>query len=506
MSELALSADATPVIENDSAGESTGSPRDDSWWGRPGGGREVLTIATPLVVSSLSWTVMTFVDRMMLNNWSGGAMAAAFVGGVLWFAVICLPLGLCSYVGTFVAQYHGSGQPERIGPSVWQGVWATVAVTPLMLAPILFSQAGFQAAGHTPETVALETTYFDILCWGSPAMLASAALSSFWSGRGKTWVVMIVDSVFAGLNLLLDWWWIFGLTATIGGETITLFPAAGIAGAGWATVVSLWLKTFTYTFLMLSPRNRAEFGAGVCGIDRPLLRRVLTFGFPAGVQMLLDVLGFSAFILIVGRIGAVEHEASSLTFSLNHLSFMPVVGFGMAASILVGQHLGENRDRVAARATWTSLQISWAYMALMSMAFIFAPGVFLAGFFQTEGVSGDAAHRAAVASTAVVLMRFIAAYNMLDAMMIVFVSALKGAGDTRFILFASLVMASLLALLTWMAVEVFGFGVYGCWALISLWIASLGTIFFIRFQLGYWRSMRVIERTPIVEAEALSAE
>src|SRR5690606_19018571 len=124
-------------------------------------GREVLTVATPLVISSLSWTVMTFVDRMMLNNWSGAAMAAAFVSGVLWFAVICLPLGLCSYVGTFVAQYHGSGQPERIGPSVWQGIWATVAVTPLMLAPMLFSQAGFQAAGHAPETVAFETTYFN---------------------------------------------------------------------------------------------------------------------------------------------------------------------------------------------------------------------------------------------------------------------------------------------------------------------------------------------------------
>lgn len=497
MSEIALANDIAPAshLPEDS------TPVDSTWWGRPGGGREVLTVAAPLVVSSLSWTIMTFVDRMMLNNWSGAAMAAAFVSGVLWFAVICLPLGLCSYVGTFVAQYHGSGQPERIGPSVWQGIWATVGVTPLMLAPILFSQAGFVRAGHSPETVALETTYFNILCWGSPAMLASAAFASFWSGRGKTWVVMVVDSVFALMNLLLDWWWIFGLTMTFGGETVTVFPAAGIAGAGWATVVSLWFKTFVYAFLMLTPSNRAVFGSADWRFDVPLLRRVLWFGVPAGVQMLLDVLGFSAFILIVAQIGPVENEASSLTFSLNHLSFMPVVGFGMAASILVGQHLGENRDRAAACATWTSLQISWAYMALMSLAFIFAPGIFLAGFFQSEGITGDAAHRAAVASTAVVLMRFIAAYNMLDAMMIVFVSALKGAGDTRFILFASLVMASLLALLTWLAVEVFGFGVYGCWALISMWIAGLATIFLIRFQLGYWRSMRVIERTPVVEGE-----
>src|SRR3954464_14308802 len=94
-----------------------------SWWTRPAGGREVLRVAAPLVVSSLSWTMLTFIDRMMLNHVSGSAMAGAFSASVAWFAVAALPIGVCTYANTFVAQYDGSRQPQRIGRVIWQAVW-----------------------------------------------------------------------------------------------------------------------------------------------------------------------------------------------------------------------------------------------------------------------------------------------------------------------------------------------------------------------------------------------
>src|SRR4051794_41226706 len=87
----------------------------DTWWSRPGGGREVLCVSAPLVVSALSWTIMTFIDRVMLNWLSGAAMAAAFISSAAWFAMPSLPLGVCSYTNTFIAQYDGAGQPQRVG-------------------------------------------------------------------------------------------------------------------------------------------------------------------------------------------------------------------------------------------------------------------------------------------------------------------------------------------------------------------------------------------------------
>ena len=110
----------------------------DSWWRRPAGGREVLVVALPLVVSSLSWTVMTFIDRMFLSSISEAAMSASFTGSVVWFALICFPMGICSYTNTFVSQYFGDEQPERIGPSMWQGVWTAAWFAPLVLGCIPF--------------------------------------------------------------------------------------------------------------------------------------------------------------------------------------------------------------------------------------------------------------------------------------------------------------------------------------------------------------------------------
>ncbi len=466
--------------------ESTTHDADSSgWWERPAGGREVCSVALPLVVSSLSWTVMTFVDRVLLKWESGDAMSAAFAAGTVWFSAICLPLGIAMYTNTFVSQYYGAERYERIGVAVWQGVWLSLIAAPLMLMAIPIAPSIFNLADHTSNIQRLEVTYFQILLWGAPAMIVAQALASFYSGRGKTKVVMVVDTIVALVNLALDWVLIFGKFG---------FPAMGIAGAGWATVIALWLKAAIYVALLMQRHNREQFGT-LRGMrwDSALFGRLVYFGGPSGMQLVLDVMGFTVFILLVGRLGTTEAEATTMAFSISTLAFMPVWGMSMAASILVGQHLGEDRDDLAARATWTSLQVALAYMASISLLYLVVPDLFLASFFAGDR---SAETRAAVHHVAVTLLRFVAAYNLLDATLMVFSSAIKGAGDTQFVLWVSLVMATTMSVLSWVAVERLEVGIYGCWALITAWVWSLGLIFLWRFLGGAWRSMRVIEHSP----------
>ncbi len=453
-----------------------------TWWSRPAGGREVLQIALPLVVSALSWTVMTFVDRVFLKWESGTAMTAAFSASTVWFMSLCLPLGICTYANTFVSQYFGNGQNKRIGPAMWQGVWSALLFSPLMLSGYFLAPTIFQYAGHEPEIFTQEVAYFQILCFGAPGMLIAQAFSSFYSGRGKTSIVMCVDALCAIINLVLDYCWIFGYAG---------FPALGIEGAGWATVVSIWFKAAIYLVLVLQQKHRSEFATGTgASIDVPLLKRLLYFGGPSGLQMLLDVTGFTMFILLVSRLGEIEAEATSMAFSIGTLAFMPIWGLGLATGIMVGQHLGENRDDLAARATWNTLILAWTYMAIISFFYLFTPGLFLSGFFAG---SDDPEKNAAVYELAVRLLQFVAAYNLFDAALMVFVNAIKGAGDTLFLLWVSLIMASTLTILSYLGVEYFQLGILGCWVMLTLWVCALGIIFFLRFQHGKWRSMRVIE-------------
>jgi multidrug resistance protein, MATE family len=468
---------------------------DRSWWGRPSGGREVLKVAAPLVVSSLSWTIMTFVDRMMLNWVSGTAMAAAFSASIAWFAILALPLGICSYANTFVAQYDGARQQNRIGLVMWQTVWLALGMGVAFLLVIPLASPLFQLAKHSGKTLEFEVQYFQILCVCGPAMLISQACSSFYSGRGQTWVVMIVDASAAMLNLVLDYCWIFGYYG---------FPEWGVAGAAWATVVASWIKAAIYVALPLQRRHRERFGT-VSGIrlDVHLLRRILYFGWPSGFQMLLDVMGFTVFILLVGRLGPIEYEATSMAFSISSLAFMPIYGLHLAVSVLVGERLGENRSLLAERATYTTLQISLMYMLVISLLYALMPGIFLSGFFSEKAI--DASQQPAVRDMAAVLLQFVAAYNLMDATQMIFVGALKGAGDTRFLLRVSVVLSALLGTFSYLSVVVWKLSVFGCWTLIVFWCLLAAVTYVIRFKQGKWRSMRVIERPEEVESSVVAA-
>lgn len=451
------------------------------WWQRPAGGKEVMVVALPMVISSLSWTVMTFVDRMFLKWVSPEAMAASFTASVIWFSLTCLPLGICAYANSFVSQYNGDQQYRQIGPIVWQAIWVALILSPIVLLASPFATSIFQLAGHESAIQAEEVKYFQALNWGAGGMLISQAAQTFYSGRGKTMMVMIVDSLFAALNVGLDYVWIFGHLG---------FPEAGSAGAGYATAVAMWLKALTYVLLLIQSRNRKEFDSGNYALNWASWLRLWKFGGPSGLQMVLDVIGFTSFVVLVGRLGTNESAATSMAFSVSTLAFMPIWGFGMAAGILVGQHLGENNPKLAERASWNSLGIGLLYMAVISLLYVAMPQVFLSGFF-----AGDEHHSAneEIAALATKLLQFVAAYNLFDASLTILVNAIKGAGDTQFVLWVSLVMAVVLGVLSWIAVEKIHAGLYGCWVLIVGWVWVLGIVYFLRFLQGKWKNMRVIE-------------
>ncbi len=465
---------------------SSGITINGSWWSRPAGAREVLQIALPMVVTTLSWTLMQFIDSaILMYKISGTAFGAAYLAGIIWFALMSLLYGLCSYGSTFVAQFYGDGQPHKIGPVVWQGVWLAMAFIFVLPAAQAVAPYIFAAFKHEAELSRLETLFFQILCYGAPGMLAAQSLEAFYSGRGKTWVVMVVDSCAVVVNLILACVLVLGW----GGV-----ESWGVAGAAWATVLAQWCRAAMYAALVLRSQNREQFNTADARFDWSLMRRLIIFGGPSGVQMMLDVGGFSVFMLLVGMLGLVETEATSLTFRISQVAFMPVWGFGMATAVLVGQKLGEDRPDLAERALRTALLLCVAYMGTISLIFVVSPGVFLHGFFLHGPEGSAAATDEAVRSLTIRLMQFVAAYNLFDAVVIIFVSVLRGAGDTRFVMLMSLGMASILAGGTALGVLWLHWDVYGAWWFITAWVWALAAVYFLRYRTGKWKSMRVIDQ------------
>jgi len=459
------------------------SERDSSWWSRPCGVREVLTLALPLVISTMSWTIMSFIDRTFLMWYSTDAMAAAMPASAVSFSFICLAMGVASYVGTFVAQYNGAQQFERIGPIVWQGVWIGVGCIPVFFALRSLSPYLFDQVGHPATITQLETAYFKTLCWGAAAVVISSALSGFFSGREETVVIMVVSAVAALLNIALDYAWIFGKAG---------FPEGGIVGAATATNVSEWAKAVIYLVLMIRRDRQGTFGVlRRVGIDRVLMRRLIWFGGPNGLQMFVETAAFSAYLLLVGRLGENELAATTLAFNVNQIAFVPMLGLGFAASILVGNQIGKQRLDLAERATWTTLSIAILYAGLMAALYWTLPDTFLI----LHKIGADVHEFEAVRDITVVLLRFVAVYCIWDAVLIVFSSAIKGAGDTRFVLLAAMALSPIPVISGWIGIEYWNWTLMHFWFLVTAWIITQAFVYFARFMQGRWRTMSVIETT-----------
>jgi MATE family multidrug resistance protein len=209
-----------------------------------------LAVALPLLVSTASWTVMNFTDRMFLLWDSKTAFAAALPAAMLQWTIFCLPMGIASYVGTFVAQYYGAGRYERVGAAMAQAVRFSLYVTPILLIGVPLAPHIFAWANHPPELAAEEARLFQTLSFGAGAAVMAAGLTGYFTGLGRTRVVMFGMVFTALLNVVLDWFLIFGKWG---------FPQMGIVGAGIATVISQWVRVGMYWYWMTRPAERETY-------------------------------------------------------------------------------------------------------------------------------------------------------------------------------------------------------------------------------------------------------
>ncbi len=454
-------------------------------WSTGGGYKDILTIAFPLILSTSSWSLQHFVDRMFLAWYSREAIAASTPAGILNYTLMSPFIGTAGYVSTFVAQYAGAGRQDRIGPCVWQGLYIALVGGLGMALLIPVAEPLFRLIGHSPAVQRHEIAYFSLLCLGAFPAIACSALAGFFSGRGQTWPVMWANLVATAVNIVLDYLLIFGMGRV---------PEMGIAGAAIATNIAMAASLLVYGVLVLRQGNDRRFHI-LRGwrLDPALCCRIVRFGLPSGVQFFIDLSGFTVFLLIVGRLGTESLAATNIAFNINTLAFMPMIGLGMAVSVLVGQHLGRDDPAMAEQCTSSGLHITLLYMGTVALLYVLLPGWFLAPFAvhaENGGTDG-------ILRLSVVLLRFVALYSVFDVLSIVYAAALKGAGDTRFVMIMiGGLSGGVLILPTYVAVEQYGAGILTAWAIATAYVSCLGVAFYLRFRTGRWKAMRVIEQPP----------
>ena len=455
-------------------------------WREEGGYRDIIKMAFPLILSMGATSILHFIDRMFLTWYASTSVAASVPAGMLNFTMLSLFSGTAGYVSTFVAQYHGADRPGKIGPSLWQGLYLAFAGGCIMFSISFAAEPIFRFFGHPPDIQAEEVIYFVILSKGSIFPIATAAFSGFFSGRGRNWPIMWVSITMAVVNIILDYILIFGRAG---------FPEMGIRGAAIATVIAGATSCLLYCLLIFRGRlNRLYHSISGWRFDRKLTFRMIRFGLPSGVQFFIELSGFAVFILLVGRIGADELAATSITFNINSLAFMPMLGFGVAISVVVGQFQGKGRSDRAERSVYSGTHICFFYMITVAATYVFLPQIYIGAF----AAKTDPAKFEEIRRFITIMLRFVALYTLFDTMNIVFASSLKGAGDTRFVMIMILALSiGAMTIPAVLLIGVLGVGIWGAWVIMTAYVILLGFCFYFRFLTGKWKSMLVIEHRTL---------
>lgn len=450
-------------------------------WSNPNGYRHALAISLPLVASMGSATIMQFTDRIFLANYSTDAIAAALPAGLLSFTFVSFFLGVATYANAFIAQYTGAKNNDKIGASLWQGIYFSIISAVIMAFLYFLSEPMFVLIGHSSEIRALEIVYFKIITLGAGLNVLGGTLSCFYTGRGLTWTVMLVNLVGAIINIPLDYCLINGIGP---------FPELGIAGAAIASVFAVFIIVAIFGILILTPSNRANFGTWRNrAFDKKLFRRLMHYGLPSGVQFFLEILGFTFFIQMVGRLGDLELAATNIIFSIEILIFLPMIGFNIGTATLVGHAIGSGRPEDGVYATTSMFHISMTYFIIVCIILISFPETLIGLFESGNQVSGS---YAGIMDMGITLIKFLLVFLFFDILNIIYSGAIKGAGDTKFIMWTfGALCFGIMIIPVYIAVEFLNADIYTLWTIMTVYICGIGIAFLLRYRQGKWKKMNL---------------
>ncbi len=444
-----------------------------------------------MVIATISYTLMQFVDRLMVAYHSEQALAAVLPATMISFVPGSFLLGIMTTVNTFVSQSFGRGQYKDCSHYCWQAIYlgliyscVTFAVM-WPLAPYIFKDLMHQPA----DIIGMEVTYLRIMLYGQFVVVFVWAGNQFFVGIHRPSVTMETAIISQVINIIANYALIFGKWG---------FPQMGIAGAAWGTVIGAGLGAILRMGVFLVGRNHAIFHSReTLTVDLHKIWDLLRIGTPAGLAFTVNtaLLGTLLFRLI-GRFGTESLAATSAVYSCTALSFMPVVGMGVALTAAVGKSIGNDRKDQATRQVSICLRLSLFYMGLVGLCFLIFRHRIIAAWHLGPAASAIGTH----------LLICAVIFQVFDAVEITYNGALRGAGDTLWLCVITTVGAgTILGLGGWFFVTF-----YPQWGAIGPWIAYTLHVIFVglanrrRFMSNHWRNIDLFKRegftTPIDES------
>ena len=443
----------------------------------------MLRLSAPMVVSTVSFTVMQFVDRFMVSRLGTNALAAVLPAGFVSFLPAGFAMGVMTSLNTFVSQSLGRGEKARCANYFWQMIYLGFAYG-LVVVMAMWPTAPwiFKMMGQPAPVAELEVIYLRIMLYAHIAAVVNWSSNQFFMGIHKPVITMCSSLCGQAVNIIANYALIFGKFG---------LPAMGIAGAGWGTFIGIGVAALINISVFLSgPVNRRFKSRHTLSLDVRKMRDLLGVGIPAGIGLMVNVAVWGVVLIaLVGRFGRDALAATSAVLAYTNLSAMPIVGISTALTAATGKAIGAGKKKLALKQARLCLRVGLIYMGLVGACFFFLRDALMVFWSNDPEVMAAGAK----------ILVCAAFYQVFHATRIIYGGALRGAGDTMWLALVSGVGAlGILGIGGALTVRLFpAFGALGPWTLAAFSIVVVGLANRWRFKSKRWMQIDLFKHRAV---------
>ncbi len=420
---------------------------------------KTIKLAYPVIIGQLGIVMMGVVDSIMVGRLGSVPLAAASLGNSLIFIILIIGIGSSSVVTPLVAILVGGKRFSECGVYFRQSLLVNMLLSLVMIGIILIGVNFIHHLNQPDEVIELTIIYMSIVGLSALPLMFYQTVKHFIEGFSIMKPAMIIALLANIINAFANWVLIFGELG---------FPRLGLAGAAWATFASRVFMALVIMFYVMRNEKFKQYDVTFHfrSINFPVIKKILQLGLPSGFQYFFEVGAFSFAVVMIGWIGTNELAAHQIAINLASISFMGVLGISQAASIRVGNAMGEQSVSKIRKAGFTAIVLGASIMSLAGLTFIL-----LNKFLPTLYIDDEA-----VISIASRLIIIAALFQLSDGTQAVGIGVLRGLTDVKgptIITFVAYWMISLP--IAYLLAFNFNLGVEGVWIglLIGLTVSAI---------------------------------
>jgi len=416
-------------------------------------------LAYPVIIGQLGVIMMGVVDSIMVGKLGSVPLAAASLGNSLIFLILIIGIGSSVVVSPIVAILVGGKRFSECGVYFRQSLLVNIVLSIIMAGVILIGINYIQYLNQPKEVIELAIIYMTIVGLSAIPLMLFQTYKQFIEGLSIMKPAMIIAILANIINAFVNWILIFGELG---------FPKLGLAGAAWATFLSrVFMAVVIMIYVMRNQKYKQyDVTFHFRGINIPVIKKLLSLGLPSGFQYFFEVGAFTFAVIMIGWIGANELAAHQIAINLASITFMAVLGISQAASIRVGNAMGEQNIPNVRKAGFTAIALGAGIMSLAGITFIL-----LHNYLPTLYIDDEA-----VISIASRLIIIAALFQLSDGTQAVGIGVLRGLTDVKGPTIITFIAYWIISLpIAYVLAFYFNLGVDGVWIglLIGLTVSAI---------------------------------